>query len=425
MKTLSLVALASILALESAPGADPGRFIRSAWYEPGLENGNPPVNSRFRVNAPEAALHPSFKDRPEVRGNGMMLIRIDEDLARLAGAELYLELWGGHPHTAGKRVTINGRSTYALPDAGTAAGHCTHAYPTVPLKITDLVDGYNAIQFACDQGRSFWGHFIVDNARLDAILRDDHPDPARAGLAGFRAVSVARSLAPEDEAFRISLDFPAEHAARILRVEYRGFYDGFDENGDGATRGWHGMTKGREPCGILGSAEDPPFAIDWNVRMLPAQDDMAVKAIVRFKDLPAIRYETPATGGLAIPDRNGIRLTRYGAKDLPCPFWSRAGKRSECAIDIDEDPARILAADLHVVIWDGGRGSTDAPFALNGHALPVAGAGRHDVICRTIRIDPAILRRGENRIAVLSDTDHHGIEVLFPGPAIIVRSRGT
>jgi len=414
--------LACVLAA-CARAAETGRFCRSYWYEPGLENGNPPVNTRFRVNSPEAALHPSFKDRPEVRGNGMMLIRIDEDLTRLAGAELYVELWGGHPQTAAKRVTINGRSTYPLPDAGTAAGHCTHAYPAVPLKITDLVDGYNAIQFACDQGKSFWGHFIVDNARLDAILRDDHPDLVKAGLSGFRALPIVRSLTPGPEAFQITLDVPAGRAARIARVQYQGFYDGYDENGDGTTRDFHGMTKSREPHAILGTAADPPFAIEWDVAMLPAQADIAVRAIVRFEDLPAIRYETPALRGLAIPERDGIRVTRYASKDLPRPFWSRAGKPSQCVIGIDEDPASIEAADLHIVIWDGGRGKTEAPFTLNGHALAIAGEGRHDVIYRTLRIDPTILRHGENQITVLSDTEHHGIEVLLPGPAIVVRSR--
>jgi len=122
-----------------------GRFTRTAWYERGIEHGNPTFNPRFRVNAPEASLHPQFMYRDEVQGNGMMLIRIDEDLAQLDGAELYCEIWGGHPGTANKRVCLNGRSTYALPEVGTAAGHCTHQYPTLPLVLTDLVNGYKAL----------------------------------------------------------------------------------------------------------------------------------------------------------------------------------------------------------------------------------------------------------------------------------------
>ena len=93
----------------------------------------------------------------------MLQIRMREDLRLLRGAELDLELWGGHPGTTNRRVTVNGRTTYPLP--GVAGDtQCTHMYPRLALKITDLVDGYNALQFACDQGTSFWGHFIVDEA---------------------------------------------------------------------------------------------------------------------------------------------------------------------------------------------------------------------------------------------------------------------
>lgn len=118
--------------------AEGGRFLREYWYEPGIEHGNPRFDGRFRVNAPEVVLDPRFMHRSEVRENGLMVILVEEDLASLEGAELSLEVWGGHPKSGEKRVTVNGCSTHVLPDVGTAHS-CTHSYPTVPLKITDLV----------------------------------------------------------------------------------------------------------------------------------------------------------------------------------------------------------------------------------------------------------------------------------------------
>jgi hypothetical protein len=35
----------------------------------------------------------------------------------------------------------------------------------------------------------------------------------------------------------------------------------------------------------------------------------------------------------------------------------------------------------------------------------------------------AMLHQGENTVEVLSDTKEHGIEVLTPGPALVVRYR--
>ena len=151
----------------------------------------------------------------------MLQIRMDEDLRMLLGAELDLELWGGHPGTTNRRVTVNGRATYGIP--GVAGDtQCTHIYPRLALKITDLVNGYNALQFACDQGTSFWGHFIVDEACLRAVLKEDHPDLEAAGLFGFQASVRATPSITGAETIELMLDVPLAKRDKIESVDYRG-----------------------------------------------------------------------------------------------------------------------------------------------------------------------------------------------------------
>jgi hypothetical protein len=409
-----------------AAAADPvdethGRFIRQWWYEPGLEHGNPVTNRRFRVNAPEAVLHPEFSKRSETKSSGMLQILMPEDLLQLRGAELSLELWGGHPGTANRRVTLNGRTTYPLP--GPEGEHCTHAYPVVPLKRMDLVQGHNAVQFACDQGTTFWGHFIVEQACLRAELPAAHPDLKQAGLDTFTAAVGAISTGPDSESLKLSLALPPNFAARVSAVDFQGRYDGYDENGDGQRLDWHGFTKGRKPVAHLGMPLTPPFETNWDLKLLPAQENMAVRAVVHFRDLPEMLYITPPLARLATPARPGATVRWFAATDLPAPFWSRANRLKTCTIDCDLDPARIEQAELHVVVWDGGAGTVEKYFTLNGRPLPVAGTGKHDVIYSRTALDPAWLQRGANRIELLSDTEHHGIEVLLPGPAIVVRTR--
>lgn len=404
-------------------GAGPGRggFVRLWWFQPGHEHGNPMPDPRFRVNAAEIVLHPVFGSRPEVRSSGMMQIRIEEDLRQIEGAELYLELWGGHPGTANKRVTLNGRSTYPIPEVGTAEGHCTHQYPTLPLKVTDLVSGYNAVQFACDQGKSFWGHFIVDNACLRIRLPRSHPDLARAGLENFEPRVEVRP-GPRPESFSLSLRAGQGELERIARVDYWGFYEGYDENGDRMFRDWHGFTKNRLPVGHLGSADQPPFAVAWDVSMLPVQQEMAVRATIVLKEPGNLVFETAITGNLRTPERSAqVRL--YGLREKPAPFWSRAGKPRTAVLELDLDPSRIERAELHTVTWDGGRGAVADYFTLNGRAVEVAGQGRHDVLYTVLPVQAEWLRQGANEIRLLSDTDHHGIEILEPGPMLMVRFR--
>jgi hypothetical protein len=150
---------------------------------------------------------------------------------------------------------------------------------------------------------------------------------------------------------------------------------------------------------------------------------MAVRALVRFKGHPGLVYVTPVTGGLGTPERPGQEVRLIESRDLPRPFWSRAKRKMTCTIQLDVDPAKVERAVLHVVTWDGGAGAVQDYFTLNGRALPVAGSGKHDVIYSTIPLVPSLLRRGANTIELLSDTEHHGIEVLWPGPALAVRVR--
>ncbi len=402
--------------------AQQGRFLRLFWFEKGIEFGNPSINNRFRVNDPLVALHPEFGRRSEARGNGMLQIELTEPLSIIQAAELALELWGGHPGTAHKRVTVNGRSTYLIAEIGTAAGNCTHQYPVIRLERSDLVQAQNSFQFACDRGESFWGHFIVDNACLRVELGAKHPLLAESHLAGFAA--HVTTLPAEGPSLPLTLETPGEFRDLIAGVDFQGYYDGFDENGDGLTRDWHGMTKARRPYEQLGTADSPPFHITWDTAMLSPQRDMAARAVVRFRNHPDLIYVTPPLVGLATPLR-GAAVRRFPAAELPTSFWSRADRKKSCDIVLDVEPDSLGAAELRVVIWDGGVDKIAEPLSLNGRPLPFRSDGKHDVKSLRLPLLPDTLRKGKNTFEVHSDTEHHGIEVLLPGPELFVRTKST
>jgi putative heme-binding domain-containing protein len=409
----------SITPPPPVPAFDRPRFVRQFWFEMDAEHGNPRTNNRFRVNDSLAALHPEWSKRPETKGNGMLQIEMPEPLADIGGAELALELWGGHPHTANKRVTVNGRTTYPIPEIGTAAGHCTHQYPVIRLERSDLVQAHNVFQFACDRGDSFWGHFIVESAALRVELGDGHQTLADAKLTGFTAKPTA---ATDGETVTLGLDVPREWYDRIERVDYITRYDGFDENGDGRTADWHGMVKKREPVSHAGTATTAPFAVKWDVTMLPAQTDMAVRAVVRFKGQPDVVYETAAIGGISTPDRRH-EVKRYRPVEVPKSFWSRDNKKKECEFTLDFDSAGVEAAEVRVVVWDGGVEKVASPLTWNDQPLAFKSDAKHDTKYLRLPLDPKHLKKGKNTFAVFSDTTHHGIEILLPGPELWVKSK--
>lgn len=180
----------------------------------------------------------------------------------------------------------------------------------------------------------------------------------------------------------------------------------------------------RENGLMLIRTEEDLFHLVWNTAMLPAQREVAVRAAVRFKDSPNLVFLTAATGGLEIPDRPGVQVVLFAPHDQPVPFWSRAGQRKTCHLDLDVAPERIERAELHVVTWTGGAGTIKDYFKLNGVHYPVAEGDRHELVYSRVPVAAEHLRRGLNRIERLSDTDHHGIEIIHPGPALMVRCGG-
>ncbi|MCR9294721.1 MAG: hypothetical protein NXI32_18540, partial [bacterium] len=253
-------------------------FFQRYWFQMGEQFNNPSVNGRFRVNDPYVATHPTFHSRSEPKGNGMLTIPVQHSLRNIEAARLYLELWGGHPHSHNRRVSINGRSTYPIHNADD--NHCTHIYEEIPILITDLVQGPNALQFAVDGEHTFWGHFIVEEAAIDVLLPTTSPQVQELDLSSPPQVSVD---ATETEQWLLSLDVSEQAATRIQAVHYFARYEGYDENGDGSRWDWHGMTKRKVPVGHLGSSTTYPFSCSWDVSMLAAQSDVAIRAIIEFQ----------------------------------------------------------------------------------------------------------------------------------------------
>jgi hypothetical protein len=75
-----------------------------------------------------------------------------------------------------------------------------------------------------------------------------------------------------------------------------------------------------------------------------------------------------------------------------------------------------------IKIWDGGEGNVKEPFKINGYPYSItSGKAIHDVVFTVVEVNSKHLHPGKNEIALLSDTEPHGIEVLLPGPVLVTR----
>ncbi|MHC4111983.1 MAG: hypothetical protein ACYSUY_12985 [Planctomycetota bacterium] len=417
-QTKMLITLFTLLVI-SGNAVNAGEFYRDYWAE--WDENITNCRGRLRVNDTELSLHKTFGKRSEAKANGLMLVSINEDLFQLKAAQLYLEMWGGHPGTSSKRFGANGKQIYKVPEAGTASGNCTYNYPVISLKVHHLVTGTNAFQFACDRGSSFWGHFIIDNAAVRCFLKPDHPDLAQAGLKEFSAkVSLPNPDNVLQDITKVSISYSAELEKSIVSVDYFGRYLGFDDDGDGHENDWHGFTQKKQYRKNIGSASKPPFSVKWNTSMVPSQPGpMAICAVVHLKG--GIHYVTDTLDDLTFPTKRS-RIKMYKCSLLPVPFWSRDSKENKAVIELPKDISLLQRAQLMIKIWDGGEGKVTEPFKINGHPYPITSRRAvHDVVFTIAEVNPEHLKPGKNRISLLSDTEHHGIEVLLPGPVLIAR----
>ena len=262
---------------------------------------------------------------------------------------------------------------------------------------------------------------IIDNACLREALTNNHPDLVQSGLDHFSSDVEVSASKEHTELFEIKLFSSGSDLSRISSVDFEGYYTGYDENGNALTTDWHGFTKGRLSQSHLGSATNPPFAIHWDTTMLPAQKDVAVRAVIHFKTTTNIVYLTAASSTFEIPERKNAKVGLYGSRDLPHGFWSRANQKKTCTINLDVGPEQIERAELHVNTWTGGPGKVREYFRLNSQFFPVAEGSRHELIYSKLEVKPHILNLGLNHIELLSDTEHHGIEIPLPGPCLMVR----
>jgi len=144
--------------------------------------------------------------------------------------------------------------------------------------------------------------------------------------------------------------------------------------------------------------------------------------LARIKDKRGLWCVTDVVEDLSL-GRTDHSVKMYPASDVPAAFNVRNFQAKSCKIRISpEDGLReIKEAVLYIRTWNGYAGH-HPPFSINGFSVDFQGHN-HNFDMDVIRLPIAILRQGDNLVSFYSKTIHHGAEVLWPGPAFILRAR--
>ena len=345
-----------------------------------------------------------------------------------SGRRALLDRWGGHRGTINKRIRFNDREWITVPEIKAVPEGIRPEMlmyqdnPIIEIPIEHLVEGVNVFEGDCDEAGGFgWGQWGL----YSLVLRVFYDREAKGdGFAIDGQITSPRrgDVVNEDPPISISATAPSG----VARIDVLASYDGYDENGDGRFDGYHEshfqQVRG-EPVQLadhVGTLRRRPYRMNWDTHWVPDQTPGSISLLARIQDARGYWSVTQPVDDLTLRrDDTSVRL--YRATGVPEDFSVRVDETKECFFEIPESDAvkHATEAALHLRTWHGFDGHHD-PIRINDHSMPIDGKNHH-YDYDLLSFPAEALRQGKNTFTMHSTTEHHMLEVLWPGPALVVR----
>ena len=375
------------------------------------------IGNNWRVTDPDAGASGAHEFLP----NPVMTIQID-DMDGAIRAEALMDIWGGHTGTIGKKVRFNQNNWIDIPDHPTIeeSPECYNSEFNyiIDVPLTHLHEGDNEFEGTSGGQTCFnfnwgqWGWYVM-------LIRIYY-GPGKPHPTGEITSHPSGSEIAEMDTIFVVADSPSG----IKQVNLLGKYTGYDENGDGIFTDWHRNYHTPSLAEHIGSAKIPPYQFVWHNQWIPDQEPASVAIMARIVDSNNVWFVTEIADSISFVRPEGISVKMFTAENIPKKFWVRAGEKKYCTITID-DLSGATNAILKHRTWNGrdggaGSGGIALPLIVNSWKGKVGGID-HNYYLSVVDVPLDELITGSNKIGYHSDTEHHGIEILWPGPAILVR----
>ncbi len=361
--------------------------------------------------------------------------QISIDAGALAGAtraEAVLTIWGGHVGTSGKQIAFNGNAFLNIPELQSTptAGqnYMQQVNVTIDVPVNNLKEGVNTFQgesgpqTAYSFGWGQWGLYGV-------IIRVYYDPATKAHVTGTVSSPATNATIGDNPTVSASVSGSAN------RVDFVAYYDGFDSDGDGVYLEYHNdyhMPKFGAMAiqNHVGTSTASPWSVTWNNGVVPDQSGMRMVARIRGTD--GVWYVTQPTTNITLARTNASVV-------LYKPF--NVGEREWAKGDVDDgvhpagyqvqditipSTANVVSATALIRTWHGADPEDPNYFIrFNTYTFPPLGDSyfaKQDAM----NVPASALTTGTNSFTFYSEvTTHHGIEILWPGPALAVRFSGS
>jgi hypothetical protein len=339
------------------------------------------------------------------------------DLQNAIRAEAAFEYWGGHIGTSEQRLIVNGHDEAPayLPQPRGTLGPPEAYYRTllgnssVPVPLDLLHEGVNsfAVAFGSQVVYSFnWPHMWLYATTIRIYYDATKPHPTG-------DITAPKTGATIDDSPILSAS-AAPAGAPIKQVDFIGCYEDFDWEGNGVWRQWHYQTMKGVMKRNIGTATEEPYEVRWDTKWVPDQrEEMAFMA--RVMDADGVCCMTQAVGNVWLNRARSVKL--YKPLNVPENWRSRVNKKIGCQFDITHELKGARAAQVVVSTWSGAHCDE---IAFNDQKLVDRAGVIHNVSFDAIPVPPELLREDANTFTTNAATTDHGIEINWPGPALLV-----
>lgn len=372
------------------------------------------VGENYRVTDPDAthADAEKYKDNPEI-------VFYLDDLEDVLRIEVVLDVWGGHVGTTEKEIRFNEQDWIEIPEITTTPteGQCYMQQVNYILDVPlgHLQEGKNTVQGnsggqSCHNfGWGQWGFY-------GAVVRIYYDAASKPYTTGYIDSHSSGDSFMDHPTISLTVD------GEVEEIEILAKYEGYDADGDGIyfdwIRNYHRQNKNQDMGinGHVGTITTDPYSIVWNTEWVPDQVAEGISLMARIKSADGYFYVTDVVDELTLV-RADHSVTMHKPQDVPRRFWVRDGDIQSTSVEIDADVfTRATDALFLVATWGG----VDGTSAVNDVDLPVYG-NDYFYSFDTLGVALATLVEGENTITFQSNSLGHGMEILWPGPAFMIK----
>ena len=415
MRAILYAAVGVAMAWCSSPWATAGPAPGDVFREYRWFNADGDAGQALRVGGKLGQEHP---DRGWAHDyvNAPVAIEHDVDLEHAVKAEVVIEKILCHDGTRGLAVQVNDHDWLEASEAAAIPypqwEYQHHIYPAVAVPLSHLNRGRaNSFRMRVAAEHSWkWPQNLINGVHLRVYYqpaKKPHPSGRLTSPAGGDCLGRTVELTAEAD----SPNGP------IRSVEYIGFYDDVNLEGDGIYRQWHYYYFHAALTGHIGTAVHAPYRVAWDTSWVPDQTEPMLIA-ARITDAAGLTYMTEPVADLSLR-RKGLGVELCRPYHVPQRWVTRRGVKQE-HFDIRGDLSKARAFQLVWASWSPGY--MDGLFINDKRVFDNEGPRYQYYAHRVTLTDTAALRAGPNTLATgATASDAHGMEVNWPGIMVLIQ----